>query len=593
MIHRQTAKSRRRGGTYIAVLGTAMIIALLGLAALIGQRIQNRMVVASVDIRQAQLNANAAAELALLTMKQDTSWRSTYTNGDWYTRRAMTFGSTTVNVTDPIDANLANNADDPIAVLGIGYSGQAEQRVKVTIDPRKNPLSCLRSAIAAGNLIDMQGDTLRTNGLITANQISAATSQIYGKVEAVSVSGATYNSTTTVVTSDKRPTMPDWTSAFNYYKTNGTEILVGNLASTPSDMARNGGIESGSTDWTGSPPGTSTATIAQSSTQKNSGANSLRVTARTAWSAGAAQTIDTYVKPTQQYTVSSYVYWTGTLGQSKNFRLSMVTKGVSGTAQQDNGVDVSVPALFWRQVSATLTAQSWSGNLEYAFVKIAGGSDATNTSDFYFDDFTIRETTSGKFIYKKVISPSLNPFGTGVTNSEGIYWINCLGNKVVIERSRILGTLLLINPGAGSCVANGPISWSPAVAGYPALLVDADNTGTPNFAIYASNRGLSEKEMAFNYNPVGAPHEEFGQDTDTNDIYVSRIRGLVAVRNDLTFQNRGLIRGQLLVGHDISNSSGELEIDYQPDSLLNPPPGFTAPYSYFRRPISVQKAVLP
>ena len=55
--------------------GTALVVALLGMTALIGQRIQNRMIVASADIRQAQLNANTAVELALLTMKQDTNWR--------------------------------------------------------------------------------------------------------------------------------------------------------------------------------------------------------------------------------------------------------------------------------------------------------------------------------------------------------------------------------------------------------------------------------------------------------------------------------------------------------------------------------------
>ena len=60
------------------MLGTALIVALLGMSALIGQRIQNRMIVASADIRQAQLNANTAVELALLAMKQDTNWRTTY-----------------------------------------------------------------------------------------------------------------------------------------------------------------------------------------------------------------------------------------------------------------------------------------------------------------------------------------------------------------------------------------------------------------------------------------------------------------------------------------------------------------------------------
>src|SRR4051794_21835695 len=59
----------RTGGVYIAVLGSAMIIALFGLCAMIGQRIENRLVVASTDIRQAQLNANTAVELAILAMK--------------------------------------------------------------------------------------------------------------------------------------------------------------------------------------------------------------------------------------------------------------------------------------------------------------------------------------------------------------------------------------------------------------------------------------------------------------------------------------------------------------------------------------------
>jgi hypothetical protein len=150
-----------------------------------------------------------------------------------------------------------------------------------------------------------------------------------------------------------------------------------------------------------------------------------------------------------------------------------------------------------------------------------------------------------------------------------------------------------VNPGAGSCINNGPIHWSPAVAGYPSLLVDADTPANANFAINATNRVLSEMENGVNYNPVGAPHDEFGQDADSTDIYRSSIKGLIAVRNNLTFQNRSLVRGEIIVGGAISNSSGELEIQYQPDALLNPPPGFAAPYSYFRRTNSLQKAVAP
>ena len=110
--------------------------------------------------------------------------------------------------------------------------------------------------------------------------------------------------------------------------------------------------------------------------------------------------------------------------------------------------------------------------------------------------------------------------------------------------------------------------------------------------ILATNRALSETENGVNYNPSGAPHDDFGTDADTNDIYRSQIRGLIAIRHDLVYQNRSFVKGQVIVGNNIANSSGELEVDYQPDSLLNPPPGFWS-YSYSRRAMSTQKVVLP
>ena len=582
---------RRTGGVYIAVLGSSMIIALLGMCALFGQRIQNRLVVASSNIRQAQLNANAAVEIALLTMKQDASWRTTYSNGNWFTNRSTGIGSCTANVIDPVDDTLAGGPDDPVVVTGIGYSGGAEQRVQVTVDPKKTPLTCLRSAVAAGNNITLSSDVLRTNGLTTANQISASSSTVHGKVEAASVSGATYTGTTTTVSSENRPTMPDWTAVFNYYRNNGTQIDINLLPTSTPNLGLNVGIENGTTSWTGTATGAGEADIsATNNFNRTSGGNySMRVRNRDNWYAGASQSMDSYVKQGQQYTVEGYVYLPLSLGITRNFRFSIYTKGTNSAANQAVGADNLIfAAIGWQKVSGTITAPLWSGNLEYAFVKIAG--DSNNSSDFYFDDFTIRETTTGRFIYRKVLGPGVNPFGGG-TNSEGIYWINCNNNRLIIERSRIVGTLLVINPGANSCIKDGPISWTPAVPGYPALLVDAD-TGTADFSILATNRALSEKENTTNFNPSGAASDEFGVDSDTNDIYRSQIRGLVAVRRDLVYGNRSITKGQIIVGNNIANSSGELEVDYQPDSLLNPPPGFWS-YTYSRRAASTRKAVLP
>jgi hypothetical protein len=246
----------------------------------------------------------------------------------------------------------------------------------------------------------------------------------------------------------------------------------------------------------------------------------------------------------------------------------------------------------WVRVSATLTAQAWTGSLDYAFVHVAG-AESSSTEEFYLDDLVIRENTAGRFIFRQVLSPNFNPFGTGTTNAQGIYWIDCSNNRVIIERSRIYGTLLLINPGANSCVGDGPIHWSPYVAGYPALLVDATNAADADFSIRATSRALNEKENNVNYNPAGSPHPDLGQDADMNDIYRSEINGLIAVEDDLTFQNKPLIRGQIIVGGDLANSSGDLEVEFKADSLLNPPPGFVAPTTYVRRPAAAVKAVLP
>src|SRR3954452_5143561 len=391
--------SSRTGGVYIAVLGTAMIIALLGLCALIGQRIQNRLVSSSTDIRQAQLNSSTAVDLGLLIMKQDTNWRSNNPSGNWFTNRSTGNGTCTANVVDPYDGNLANNPDDPVLVTGVGYSGLAEQRVRVTVDPKKNPLSCLRSAVAAGNNISVSSNILRTNGLTTANQVSASSAQVYGNVEALTVSGSTYNGTTAQVTSEKRPIMPDWTSVFNYYKTNGAQLDITKLTTSLPNMGQNPGIESGITGWTGTPPGVSTATITTTTLTVRNGSSALKVQSRADYTAGAAQYIDSFVKPNTQYLIEGYVNTNLLAGLIRTFRWTMYVKPVNGSVQSVNGPDVINIAPGYKYISATITSPNWTGNLEYAFVKISG-SDTLLAMDFFFDDFSIKEVASGKYMFR-------------------------------------------------------------------------------------------------------------------------------------------------------------------------------------------------
>jgi hypothetical protein len=81
-------------------------------------------------------------------------------------------------------------------------------------------------------------------------------------------------------------------------------------------------------------------------------------------------------------------------------------------------------------------------------------------------------------------------------------------------------------------------------------------------------------------------------DADSNDIYPSEIRGLVAVSGNLTVANSPLVRGPVIVGGTVANAAA-LDVEYQPASLLSPPPGLQADDSYQPRPGSISKAVLP
>jgi len=586
----------RTGSVYLAVLGTSLIVSVLALSALALQRVQNRMLTAAADTQQAQLNAQTALELGLLTIKSDTTWRTTYSNGNWFTNRGTGIGTCSLSVTDPADANLADDPLEPVLLVGIGYSGRAEQRVQLTLDFQAKPLACLRSAVAAGDSVALTSCVLRasTSGLISANSISAtATATVYGTVEATSISGTTYSGTATQISASKRPAMPDWSSVFNYYRTNGTQINFSDLpTATANNFGRNPGLEIGAAYWDGTPPLTllGGCQISQSNNWKRSGSYSLRVQNRDAWYSGPSQRIDQFVIAGGSYYIEAWVFSAST----RNFYITLYTKGTGSSASFVPGSPspITVAANVPTKVSATLTAPSWSGNLEYAFVKIAG-ADSTSILDFYVDDFLVRENLTGSLIYQKALGPGVNPFGTA--NAQGIYWINCNNNKIVIDRSHIRGTLLLVNPGVGSCVGPGPVRWSPAVAGYPALLVDADVASNADLTIMATNNTLSENANGANFNPTGCPSDDFGQDSDTNETCASQIQGLIAVEDDLIFQSPGnsVVRGQILVGDDISASSGTLEVAYQPDSLLNPPPGFTSTYQMVRRPASGKKVVLP
>jgi hypothetical protein len=531
---------RRRGSVYVAVLGTSLIVSVLALSVLALQRIENRMLAASSDVEQAKLNATAAIELGLLDIVQNADWRVTHTELEWFdSPRIIGAGNCQLEV-DDADAEaddeydgLSANDESPIRMVGIGRSGQAEQRVEVIVDPRRNPLASFRAAAAADPAGILQNE-----------------------------SSFPWNSTLDPYRDDEGEEEEEGDRP--------TQLDIYSLPTRTPNLGRNVGFENGTTYWTGEPPGASTATISQATSFVHSGANSLRVTSRADWMAGAAQRIDDFVKPGQQYSISGWIYTEIVPG---TYHISIYTKGSGGSVSINaGGATVVVPGV-WTPINGTVTAASWSGTLEYAFVKFGGANVVAGNPTYYLDNIDVYETNA-RFIYRKVLAPDVNDLYVGApTNSEGHYSIDCLNQKLVIERSRIHGTLAIFNPGSGSSIGAGPNYMSPAKPTEPVLLVEG------NFAIRATNRVLSEAENGVDYN------------LDTivpNHIYPSEIHGLVAVSGDLTFENSPKIQGELIVGGSVT---GAVDVDYQPDLLLSPPPGFYN-YRYDRRPGSARKAVI-
>ncbi len=189
-----------------------------------------------------------------------------------------------------------------------------------------------------------------------------------------------------------------------------------------------------------------------------------------------------------------------------------------------------------------------------------------------YNDLTTGATS--KVIENVVLSPANNPYGLKLLNTEGIYVIDCAGADVKITNSRIVGTLLLINPGANSAVENA-IQWEPAVANLPALLVDG------SMILSYDNIALAELGAPdnINYNPINTPYNDV-EDTDTLDTYPSEINGMIYISDNVTVYNNITVNGTLLVGNtatleDPGLNMANVNIVYDDIYFQNPPPGFT------------------
>lgn len=128
--HRSSSRSprRQRGSVYIAVLGVAMLVTLLGISLTLAARLQRRVDTAAANAAQARFLAQSGLELGMQYMTINPAWRnSPPTKTDVV---PIGGGSGCVWMVDPIDNNLGNNTSDPVIMYAQGTFGRGELAAK-------------------------------------------------------------------------------------------------------------------------------------------------------------------------------------------------------------------------------------------------------------------------------------------------------------------------------------------------------------------------------------------------------------------------------------------------------------------------------
>ena len=219
----------------------------------------------------------------------------------------------------------------------------------------------------------------------------------------------------------------------------------------------------------------------------------------------------------------------------------------------------------------TISGGTYAGTIRAA--SRARTMPRANVFDYYIANGTPIAWTSlaSGTMSGALLSPSSNPYGTE-KNLRGIYVIDCQGRATTVSNCRIVGTLVLLNPGAGS-VVQGSINLNPAIAGYPSLLVRGDITLRP------SANPLSETSLDVNFNPAGTayPYPSGSSNATNTDTYPSYLGGMIYVSGNTTLGSSANI-GMLIGGGTLTVTSAvsTLGLNFDNTYAATPPPGFSA-----------------
>ena len=131
-------RSHRRGGIYLAVLGTALIVTLLGLAGLTVIRTLSASVRDEDRAAEARDLAMDSYRLMAYYMANTTNWRLA-TSGTWYTTTLDIGTPVQYKLVDEVDGNLSNDLTQPVKAYFRAIRGNAGRCYSVVLIPLPLP----------------------------------------------------------------------------------------------------------------------------------------------------------------------------------------------------------------------------------------------------------------------------------------------------------------------------------------------------------------------------------------------------------------------------------------------------------------------
>ena len=230
---RTEPRFRKRAMIYVAVLGTAAIVSLIGLSALTVVRVRYRSTQGSTDGIEAAFYAQSAIEYGVYLIQNDADWRSNRSNGYWKTNEKLGGGAFSLQGIDPSDGVLGNSNGDPLVLIGTGYKGSARHTLRIQLESAGQPLTCLETSLHAGTDLLLNSVTLNSDQIISANDTvtTSGLCAIYSNVEAViSISGSGYKAG--ILQGVDPRTMPDSATVFDEYVAAGATMDINLLPSS-------------------------------------------------------------------------------------------------------------------------------------------------------------------------------------------------------------------------------------------------------------------------------------------------------------------------------------------------------------------------